>query len=134
MKAPCCNWGPPREIYEQPNSVYVAARLGHAADQPAAGRSSCPDLPLPSGRQHGRRPDRTSADFRAWRGRGAGPRAQGRTSRRPDTRCTLIFRVAASSPSPIPTRSFAHDEQIGLRLMEPLYFDAEGKRIEAAAA
>ena len=41
--------GSPREVYEQPNSVYVAARLGIAADQSSAGGRCCRASPCRKG-------------------------------------------------------------------------------------
>jgi multiple sugar transport system ATP-binding protein len=124
--------GSPRQVYEQPNSVYVAARLGmpHINLLPAA---LVPGLPIPKGASTiGVRtehllistPDDDHLPARVHRVEHLGDQ----------THVHLDFLGRSLVTLAGPHQSFAHDEQVGLRLLEPLYFDVEGRRIEPMAA
>jgi multiple sugar transport system ATP-binding protein len=123
--------GPPREVYEQPNSVYVALRLGMPQINllPAG---ALPGTPVP-GRAAtiGVRTEHLlicapeGADF---------PARVHRVEHLGDqTHVHLEFAGRSLVTLANPSQSFAHDEQVGLRLVEPLYFDKEGARVVASA-
>jgi multiple sugar transport system ATP-binding protein len=123
--------GSPRQVYEQPNSVYVAARLGSPQINlvPA---ELLPGLPLPSGADTVG--VRTEHLLISDPGDDHLPARVHRVEHLGDqTHVHLDFQGHSLVTLAGPHRSFAHDEQVGLRLIEPLYFDVEGKRIEAAA-
>jgi multiple sugar transport system ATP-binding protein len=121
--------GSPREVYEQPNSVYVAARLGMPQINllPA---ELLPSLPLPNGAETVG--VRTEHLLIAEPGDDHLPARVRRVEHLGDqTHVHLEFRGRSLVTLGGHDRSFAHDEQVGLRLIEPLYFDGEGRRIEA---
>jgi multiple sugar transport system ATP-binding protein len=123
--------GSPREVYEQPNSVYVAARLGTPQINllPA---QLLPGLPLPNGANTVG--VRTEHLLISEPGDDHLPARVRRVEHLGDqTHVHLEFRGRGLVTLADPHRSFAHDEQVGLRLIEPLYFDVEGRRIEATA-
>jgi multiple sugar transport system ATP-binding protein len=124
--------GSPREIYEQPNSVYVAARLGAPQINllPAEFLST---LAVPRGaRTVG---VRTEHVLISEAGGGDLPARVNRVEHLGDqTHVHLDVQGRSLVTLASPDRTFAHEEQVGLRLIAPLYFDAEGKRIEATAA
>ena len=124
--------GSPRDVYEQPNSVYVAARLGSPQINllPA---ELAPGLGAPKGTNTiGVRtehllisdPSDDHLPARVHRVEHLGDQIH----------VHLDFQGRSLVTLASPTRSFAHDEQVGLRLIEPLYFDVAGKRIEATVA
>ena len=124
--------GSPREVYEQPNSVYVAARLGMPQINllPA---ELLPGLAKPSGAATiGVRtehllisaPSDDHLPARVHRVEHLGDR----------THVHLDFRGRSLVTLASPHSAFAHEEQVGLRLVEPLYFDAQGRRIDQPAA
>jgi multiple sugar transport system ATP-binding protein len=124
--------GSPREIYEQPNSIYVAARLGMPQINllPA---DLLPGLRMPNGAstvgvrtEHLQISDPSGGDL---------PARVHRVEHLGDqTHVHLDFQGRSLVTLASSARSFAHDERVGLRLIEPLYFDAEGRRIKGAAA
>jgi multiple sugar transport system ATP-binding protein len=123
--------GSPREIYERPNSIYVAARLGMPQINlmPA---ELLPGLAMPAGaRTVGVRTEHLQIS--APGGDAVAARVHRVEHLGDQTHVHLDFQGRSLVTLADPTQSFAHDEQIGLRLMEPLYFDAEGKSIEMAA-
>ncbi len=124
--------GSPREVYEQPNSVYVAARLGMPQINllPA---ELLPGLAKPSGAATiGVRtehllisaPSDDHLPARVHRVEHLGDQ----------THVHLDFRGRSLVTLAGPHSAFAHEEQVGLRLVEPLYFDAQGRRIDQPAA
>jgi multiple sugar transport system ATP-binding protein len=124
--------GSPREVYEQPNSVYVAARLGMPQINllPA---ELLPGLAKPSGAATiGVRtehllisaPSDDHLPARVHRVEHLGDQ----------THVHLDFRGRSLVTLASPHSAFAHEEQVGLRLVEPLYFDAQGRRIDQPAA
>jgi multiple sugar transport system ATP-binding protein len=124
--------GSPREIYEQPNSVYVAARLGAPQINllPAEFLSG---LAMPSGAAT--IGVRTEHVLISDAGGGDLPARVSRVEHLGDqTHVHLDVQGRSLVTLASPGRSFAHEEQVGLRLIEPLYFDAEGTRIAATAA
>jgi multiple sugar transport system ATP-binding protein len=122
--------GSPREVYESPNSIYVAARLG------------VPQINLlPAEALPGLRAPRATATigFRTEHLRISGPDGADlparvhRVERLGDqTHVHLDFEGRSLVTLADPSQSFAQDERVGLRLVEPLYFDREGRRVEAA--
>lgn len=122
--------GPPREVYEQPNSVYVAQRLG----MPQINLLPADALPDATGparaatigvrTEHLLICEAESADFQARVHRVEHLGDQ--THVHFDYQGRSLVTLANSS------QSFAHDEQVGLRLVEPLYFDKEGTRVLAS--
>jgi multiple sugar transport system ATP-binding protein len=122
--------GSPREVYESPNSIYVAARLG------------VPQINLlPAEALPGLRAPRATATigFRTEHLRISGPDGADlparvhRVERLGDqTHVHLDFEGRSLVTLADPSQSFAPDERVGLRLVEPLYFDREGRRVEAA--
>ncbi len=124
--------GSPREVYEQPNSVYVAARLG-APQINLLPAELLPGLPLPSGASTVG--VRTEHLLISEPGGDHLPARVHRVEHLGDqTHVHLDFRGRSLVTLAGPHRSFAHEEQVGLRLIEPLYFDGEGRRIEATPA
>jgi len=119
--------GSPREIYEQPNSIYVAARLGMPQINLMPARL-LPGLAAPKGTQTiGVRTEHLQISAP---GDGALPARVHRVEHLGDqTHVHLDFQGRSLVTLGDPAQSFAHDEQIGIRLMQPLYFDNEGKRI-----
>jgi len=123
--------GSPRQVYEQPNSVYVAARLGMPQINllPA---ELLPGLPLPD--RASTVGVRTEHLLISEPGDDHLPARVHRVDHLGDqTHVHLEFKGRSLVTLAGPHRSFAHDEQVGLRLIEPLYFDVEGRRIEATA-
>jgi multiple sugar transport system ATP-binding protein len=121
--------GSPRQVYEQPNSVYVAARLGMPQINllPA---QLLPNLPLPNGAKTVG--VRTEHLLISEPGDDHLPARVHRVEHLGDqTHVHLEFEGRSLVTLAGPHRSFAHDEQVGLRLIEPLYFDVEGRRIKA---
>jgi multiple sugar transport system ATP-binding protein len=121
--------GSPREVYEQPNSIYVAARLGTPQINllPAV---ALPGVPAPKATtaigvrtEHLQISEPDGADFvaRVHRVEHLGDQ----------THVHLEFEGRSLVTLADPSRSFAHDERVGLRLIDPLYFDREGGRLEA---
>jgi multiple sugar transport system ATP-binding protein len=124
--------GSPREIYEQPNSVYVAARLG-APQINLLPAEFLPGLAMPSGATT--IGVRTEHLLISDAGGGDLPARVSRVEHLGDqTHVHLDVKGRSLVTLASPGRSFAHEEQVGLRLIEPLYFDAEGTRIGATAA
>jgi multiple sugar transport system ATP-binding protein len=124
--------GSPREIYEQPNSVYVAARLGAPQINllPAEFLSG---FAMPSGAAT--IGVRTEHLLISDAGGGDLPARVSRVEHLGDqTHVHLDVQGRALVTLASPGQSFAHEEQVGLRLIEPLYFDAQGTRIAATAA
>jgi len=124
--------GSPRDVYEQPNSIYVAARLGSPQINllPA---ELVPALAMPNGASTVG--VRTEHLLISTPGDGHLPARVHRVEHLGDqTHVHLEFRGRNLVTLASPHRSFAHDEQVGLRLIEPLYFDVAGKRIETTAA
>jgi multiple sugar transport system ATP-binding protein len=124
--------GSPREIYEQPNSIYVAARLGMPQINlmPA---DILPGFAMPVGvSMVGVRTEHMQISAP---GEGALPARVRRVEHLGDqTHVHLEFEGRSLVTLADPSQSFAQDSQIGIRLMQPLFFDKEGKRIAAAAA
>jgi multiple sugar transport system ATP-binding protein len=123
--------GSPRQVYEQPNSVYVAARLGMPQINllPA---QLLPGLPLPNGANTVG--VRTEHLLISEPGDDHLPARVHRVEHLGDqTHVHLECQGRSLVTLADPHRSFAHDEQVGLRLIEPLYFDVEGRRIEATS-
>ena len=122
-------FGTPREIYERPANVYVSERLG----QPAINLLPCDALGRRRGagrcgdrraahRAHGPRPGRNGAGARSPH-RASGqrePSAPG--ARRSPARHAGLARTA-----------WAPGRRARIELRRPLYFDASGSRIDAAA-
>jgi multiple sugar transport system ATP-binding protein len=123
--------GRPREVYEQPNSVYVAQRLGlpqiNLLPVEALPSSSTPRRAATIGirTEHLMISEPESADFLA--------RVHRVEHLGDQTHVHLEFQGRSLITLAGPAQSFAHDEQIGLRLAEPLYFDKEGARVTASA-
>jgi len=123
--------GSPRDVYEQPNSIYVAARLGSPQINllPA---ELVPGLAMPSGAST--IGVRTEHLLISSPGDDHLPARVHRVEHLGDqTHVHLDFQGRSLVTLAGPHRSFAHDEPVGLRLVEPLFFDGEGKRIGAAA-
>jgi multiple sugar transport system ATP-binding protein len=122
--------GSPREVYEQPNSVYVAARLGMPPINlvPA---SLVPDLPMPRGASMvGVRTEHLEISASA---EGGLPAQVHRVEHLGDqTHVHLDFQGRSLVTLAHGDQSFGHGDEVGLRLIDPLYFDNEGRRIEAA--
>ena len=124
--------GSPRDVYEQPNSIYVAARLGSPQINllPA---ELAPGLAMPKGTST--IGVRTEHLLISTPGDDHLPARVHRVEHLGDQiHVHLDFQGRSLVTLASPTRSFAHDERVGLRLIEPLYFDVAGKRIEATAA
>ena len=119
--------GSPREIYDRPNSVYVAARLGMPPINLVPAELAT-GLAAPKGaRTIGVRTEHllisapSSGDL---------PARVRRVEHLGDqTHVHLHFEGGALVTLADPSRAFAHDEPVGLRLVEPLFFDAEGRRM-----
>jgi len=123
--------GPPREVYEQPNSIYVAQRLGMPqinllpADALPVLRAPKTAATIGVRTEHLLISEREGADF---------PARVHRVEHLGDqTHVHLDFEGRSLITLASPSQSFAHDQQVGLRLVEPLYFDKEGARVAASA-
>jgi multiple sugar transport system ATP-binding protein len=118
--------GTPREIYERPNSVYVAARLG----QPAINlvpRNLLPDLPAPA--------EAVTIGARTEHLRIA------KTEKSAHGRVTWIEHLGDRNHLHIridrhevvtladPDSGLAVGDDVGITLVKPLYFDADGRRL-----
>jgi multiple sugar transport system ATP-binding protein len=122
--------GSPREVYESPNSLYVAARLG-APQINLLPAEALPGLRMPGETmtigfrtEHLQISDPDGADL---------PARVHRVERLGDqTHVHLDFEGHSLVTLADPAQSFAQNERVGLRLIEPLYFDKEGRRVEAA--
>jgi multiple sugar transport system ATP-binding protein len=118
--------GTPREIYEQPNSIYVAARLG----QPAINlvpRRLLPDLPAPAAAVTiGARTE----NLRLIKAQQA---AHGRVTwiEHLGDRNHLHIRIDQHEVVTLadPDAGLAVGDDIGVSLVRPLFFDASGMRI-----
>ncbi len=117
--------------YEQPNSVYVAQRLGmpQITLLPAG---ALPGKPAPArAATLGVRtehlmicaPDAADFPARVYRVEHLGDQVH----------VHLQFQGLNLITLASPAQSFDHDDEVGLRLVEPLYFDAEGARVAASA-
>jgi multiple sugar transport system ATP-binding protein len=121
--------GSPREVYESPNSVYVAARLGVPPINllPA---EALPGLRAPKGAatigfrtEHLKISEPDGADL---------PARVRRVERLGDqTHLHLDFEGRSLVTLADPSQSFAQDERVGLRFSDPLFFDNEGRRVES---
>jgi multiple sugar transport system ATP-binding protein len=118
--------GTPREIYEQPNSIYVAARLG----QPAINlmpRSLLPDLPAPAGAVT------VGARTEHLRLVKAQKAAHGRVSwiEHLGDRNHLHIRIDQQEVVTLadPDAGLAVGDDVGITLVRPLFFDADGRRL-----
>ncbi len=123
--------GSARDVYEQPNSIYVAQRLGmpqiNLLPVKALPGAEAPARATTIGvrTEHLLISDPDIADFRA---------RVHRVERLGDqTHVHLEFEGRSLVTLASPSQSFAHDEQVGLRLVAPLYFDTEGARVMASA-
>ncbi len=123
--------GPPREVYEQPNSIYVAQRLGMPqinllpADALPVLRAPKTAATIGVRTEHLLISEGEGADF---------PARVHRVEHLGDqTHVHLEFQGRSLITLASPSQSFAHDQQVGLRLVEPLYFDKEGARVAASA-
>ena len=124
-------FGSPRAIYEDPDSVYVATRLG----QPRINIAPLGAVPRPGGAAGGQ-PDRAAAGAhrprRRRRAGGGRAGAPGRAPGRPDAAAHLRSTASTSSPSPIPHTGVQPGEELAVTPVAPLFFDAEGRRLRAA--
>lgn len=119
--------GAPRQVYEHPNNLYVAARLGTPQIN-LLPVEALPGLHAPARAatigvrtEHLLISPPDGADFAA--------RVR-RVERLGDqTHVHLEFQGRTLVTLARPTQSFAHDEQVGLRLIDPLCFDKEGRRV-----
>jgi multiple sugar transport system ATP-binding protein len=123
--------GPPREVYEQPNSIYVAQRLGMPqinllpADALPVLRAPRSATTIGVRTEHLLISEPQGADF---------PARVHRVEHLGDqTHVHLEFQGRSLITLADPSQSFAHNEQVGLRLVEPLFFDKEGARVAASA-
>jgi multiple sugar transport system ATP-binding protein len=123
--------GPPRAVYEDPNSIYVAQRLGIPQINllPAASLAglSVPKAAATIGvrTEHLLISEPNAADF---------PARVHRVEHLGDqTHIHLTFQGCNIITLASPSQSFAHDERVGVRLVEPLYFDKEGARLPTSA-
>lgn len=123
--------GPAREVYEQPNSVYVAQRLGMPqinllpVDTLPGARAPRSAQTIGVRTEHLLISPPDEAEFRA---------RVHRVERLGDqTHVHLEFHGSSLVTLASPSQSFVHNESVGLRLVEPLYFDAEGARVMASA-
>jgi multiple sugar transport system ATP-binding protein len=123
--------GPPREVYEQPHSVYVAQRLGmpqiNLFPTAALPGATAPERATTIGvrTEHLLITELKGADIcaRVHRVEHLGDQ----------THVHLDFQGRSLITLASPSQSFFHDEQVGLRLIAPLYFDKEGARVVASA-
>ena len=123
--------GTPREIYESPDDLYVATRLGSPQINviPA---DLLPGMPAPGGAQmvgvrtehlEIGRPDKAGLVGRVHRVEHLGDQNHVHIDYRGQALVTLAD----------PHRPLAAGQEVGLSLIDPLYFDASGRRIRVAA-
>ena len=123
-------FGTPREIYERPANVYVSERLG----QPAINLLPCDALAgagAPAGAVTvGLRTEHMDL---VPRRRGPGARGPHRASGQREPSASGARAVTGWSRWPPPNRRWAPGRRARIELRRPLYFDASGRRIDAAA-
>ena len=123
--------GTPREIYEQPNSVYVAARLGTPQINllPAEAWLGLPvskeATTIGVRTEHLQISGLDGADFAA--------RVQKVEHLGDQTHVHLEFQGRSLVTLASPSQTFAQNDQVGLCLIDPLSFDKDGKRVGLAS-
>jgi len=119
--------GTPREIYERPNSAYVASRLGTPAINLIPAELLGSDTVPPQVRTVGLRTEhiRISAADRP------GPRAQVITCLERLDRVHVHLKLATHSLVTLadPIQPLKAGDQVSLEFAEPLYFDRTGNRV-----
>ncbi len=123
--------GTPREVYESPNDIYVATRLGSPQINLFAA-DLLPGTPAPSGTKTiGVRTEH----LEIARPNGSG--LVGRVNRvehlGDQNHVHIQYKGHALVTLADPHRPLAPGQEVGLSLIEPLYFDAAGRRIRVAA-
>lgn len=123
--------GTPREIYESPNDIYVATRLGSPQIN-LIDAQLLPEAPVPSGTK--------TIGVRTEHLEIAKPNDIGligkvrRVEHLGDQNHVHIeYKRKGLVTLADPHRPLAADQVVGLTLVDPLYFDAAGRRIRAAA-
>jgi multiple sugar transport system ATP-binding protein len=123
--------GTPREIYESPNDLYVATRLGMPAINllPA---ELLPEAPMP---RHSKTVGVRTEHLRIAKPNGTG--LVGRVRRvehlGDQNHVHLDYRGHALVTLADPHQPLGAGEEVGLALLSPLYFDAAGRRIAMPA-
>jgi multiple sugar transport system ATP-binding protein len=121
--------GTPREIYERPNSSYVAGRLGTPSINLIPAELLADDAMPSQARTVGLRTEhiRISADDRP------GPRAQVQWVEHLGDQNHVHLKLATHSLVTLadPVQDLKAGDQVSLEFTEPLYFDAAGNRLGA---
>jgi multiple sugar transport system ATP-binding protein len=122
--------GTPREVYEQPNSIYVAARLG----MPQINLLPAEALPgLNVSKEAATIGVRTEhLQICAPEGAAFAARVHRIEHLGDQSHVHLEFQGRSLITLASPSQTFAHNDQVGLRLIDPLCFDKEGKRVGLA--
>jgi multiple sugar transport system ATP-binding protein len=121
--------GTPREIYESPNSAYVASRLGTPVINLVPAELLAGNKVPPQARTVGLRTEHiriSSAD-------GPGPLARVHWVEHLGDQNHVHLRLASHSLVTLadPAQALKAGDQVSLEFTEPLYFDAAGQRVEA---
>ncbi len=121
--------GTPREIYENPNSAYVASRLGTPAINLVPAELLAGDGVPPQARTVGLRTEHiriSSADR-------PGPLAQIHWVEHLGDQNHVHLKLASHSLVTLadPAQELKAGDEVSLEFTEPLYFDAAGQRVEA---
>ena len=126
--------GTPQDVYEDPASTYVAARLGLAAHQPDLARARSRRRRARADGD-GRRARRAPAPALARRPRARGPAARVRRIERLGDRQLIHVQLAGTEQELVTAAPGGADFEPGaavqLELLRPLWFDAAGQRIAA---
>ena len=123
--------GVPREVYEQPSSIYVAQRLGmpqiNLLPADALPGTNSPRFAATVGvrTEHLLMTEPEGADFRA--------RVHRVESLGDQTHVHLEYQGLNLTTLASPSQPFAHGQEVGIRLVDPLYFDKEGIRVAGPA-
>ena len=122
--------GTPREIYERPDNVYVASRLGAPRDQPHSRRTAgwrC----RAAERANRRLAHRAYQDLAAGSSGAGRPGALGGTSRRSESSFTSSSATHSLVTLADPAQELRAGDRVSLEFAEPLYFDQAGNRLAA---
>ena len=121
--------GTPREIYENPSDRYVASRLGTPQINllPA---SLLPEVAMPAGTDNDRHPHRASSDRHGERRRLVG-RVHRIEHLGDQNHVHLEYSGQMLVTLADPHQPLEAGQDVELQLVDPLYFDAAGRRIAA---
>jgi multiple sugar transport system ATP-binding protein len=123
--------GTPREIYESPNDIYVATRLGSPQINLIAA-DLLPGMPAPDGtRTIGVRTEHL--EIAKPNGAGLVGKVRRVEHLGDQNHVHIDYKGQSLVTLADPHRPLAANQEVGLSLIDPLYFDGAGRRIRSAA-